>query len=706
MPSILSEVDKETVKRFVPKASNKIQAVAIARLFVAHPNKSKWTYTGLQGALVLANDLVGHTYWLKMVDISVSLPAGSRPSGTAFTDAGQPGNRGVIWDQEIYDTWNYNQDRVFFHTFELEECLAGLSFVDEKEAKQFKKKMEDREKNADKLTRAQPFGGAGAAGGGHKHSLLGGFFGHRHSSAPTPPESPRGGFMGHGRSGSLSGFNGHRTPSEFATLDAFDPRWRENFGDDLKAKGLTDDFIRDNQDFIIDFLRQDQLVHGKPAAAAAPPPSLNGGGGSLRAPPPPPPGSIQRAHSESVSAPARRAGGVPPPPPAPRRSGKSDAALHREITPPRESSPPRPRFNAPPPLPDAGKFARSEPPPRHEAVGAPPPPPRPPKTPVDDGADAGHRFGVPPPFLGQRSVPPAPPGRVSVPPPPPSREPAGHTPVGLPPPLPPKAPVAGAPPLPPPSSRPVPSIPLPPGRKDVPPPPHMPSQPPPVRNAVPPPPHMPSQPPHVRNAVPPPPHMPSLPPPIPASHAPVPPPLPSSSAPPPPPPMPQTSSIPPAPGPPPPPPGMGGIPPPPPPPPPGLGVPPAPPPPNRDSGYASGVPAAPSGDPGRSAVLDGIRGAGGIGALKKVDKTQIRDRSAAQTGSNNDTGPHGSGLPPVGVSPGGGGGGGMADALALALQKRKEKVGGSGEFAGRLKPLLSGPVLTRDPDDEQSEDEW
>lgn len=105
-------------------------------------------------------------------------------------------------------------------------------------------------------------------------------------------------------------------------------------------------------------------------------------------------------------------------------------------------------------------------------------------------------------------------------------------------------------------------------------------------------------------------------------------------------------------------------------------------------------------------MLDGIRGAGGIGALKKVDKTQIRDRSAAQTGSNNDTGPHGSGLPPVGVSPGGGGGGGMADALALALQKRKEKVGGSGEFAGRLKPLLSGPVLTRDPDDEQSEDEW
>lgn len=72
MPSILSEDDKETVKRHVPKQTNKIQAVAVARLYVAYPNRAKWTYTGLQGAVVLANDLVGNTYWLKMVDISVS----------------------------------------------------------------------------------------------------------------------------------------------------------------------------------------------------------------------------------------------------------------------------------------------------------------------------------------------------------------------------------------------------------------------------------------------------------------------------------------------------------------------------------------------------------------------------------------------------------------------------------------------------------
>ena len=71
MPSQLSDSQKETVKRAVPKATNKIQAVAVVRLYIAHPNRQSWTYTGLQGAAVLANDLVGNTLWIKLVDISV-----------------------------------------------------------------------------------------------------------------------------------------------------------------------------------------------------------------------------------------------------------------------------------------------------------------------------------------------------------------------------------------------------------------------------------------------------------------------------------------------------------------------------------------------------------------------------------------------------------------------------------------------------------
>ncbi|KAI6809448.1 hypothetical protein KC337_g16278, partial [Hortaea werneckii] len=139
MPSILSDDDKQTVKRTVPKATNKIHAVAVVKLYICPPSHHRWTFTGLQGALVLANDLVGNTFFLKLVDVS-------------------PANRGVLWDQEIYDTFQYNQDRTFFHSFEGEgPALYGLSFADEKEARQMRKKMEEREKNASKATRAKPF---------------------------------------------------------------------------------------------------------------------------------------------------------------------------------------------------------------------------------------------------------------------------------------------------------------------------------------------------------------------------------------------------------------------------------------------------------------------------------------------------------------------------------------------------------------------
>ena len=75
-------------------------------------------------------------------------------------------------------------------------------------------------------------------------------------------------------------------------------------------------------------------------------------------------------------------------------------------------------------------------------------------------------------------------------------------------------------------------------------------------------------------------------------------------------------------------------------------------------------------------MLADIQNAGGIGALKKVDRSQIRDRSQAQVGGG---GEGGSAAPPP--PPGAPGGApNMADALAAALQKRKEKVSRSGKL--------------------------
>ncbi|TKA65546.1 hypothetical protein B0A49_08202 [Cryomyces minteri] len=595
MPSILSDDDKEVVKRTVPKASNKIHAVAVAKLYVAYPNKQRWTYTGLQGAAVLANDLVGNTYWIKLVDVS-------------------PSNRGVIWDQEIYDTFSYNQDRTFFHTFELEECLAGLSFSSEKEAKTFKKKMDEREKNASKDTRNKPFGSSigssqngpiangGGGGGGKSHSRFGlsNFLpGHKNSSASqqAPPQSiipPR-----EVRVASPSQPSPARSRAA-STLDLTDPS-NTKLLEELLEQGITKDQLEEHADFIKMYIEQSKATGAVATADDR----------RAKAPPPPPPASAPPTAGRLTSISPQNTGstassrrGPPPAPPAPRRGG---AAVQRPSSPsPSESpvrepspppGPPQPRFRAPPPLAEAGKFAgpnapslpgRSRAASQSLANPGPPPPPRPPKTPMDEeerGGSGSSGFAVPPPFSGNRitsgSGPPPPPIRGAVPPPPPPRDSSSGA--SLPPPLPPKAPAglssADGPPPPPP---------LPPVM---------------MNNNAPPPPPMPPR--------------------TPASGA----------GPPPPPPMPP----------------IGGGPPPPP-LPPGRGLP------------------QPGAD--RGGLLADIRGGA---RLKRVSSQEKRDRSAAAVPGAAPAAVASSGA--AGGSSGGGGqDGGLAGALASALAARKSKV--------------------------------
>ncbi|KAH7361215.1 hypothetical protein BKA66DRAFT_211952 [Pyrenochaeta sp. MPI-SDFR-AT-0127] len=646
MPSILSDEDKQTVKRTVPKSANKIHAVAVAKLYIAYPDKHRWTYTGLQGAVVLANDTVGNTFWLKLVDIS-------------------PSNRGVIWDQEIYDTFSYNQDRVFFHTFELEDCLAGLSFADEKEAKTFKKKLDDREKNAHKNTKNKPFGSAaGSRGpvangksGGHGHGLLGGLFGHRSSSQSAPP--PQSIIPPVSITSPSQSNHSNATSARSSAIDTTDPSWQPLLKE-LLAMGITEDQIEENADFIKLYIEQRKSEEKLKEETSE---------RKVRAPPPPPPPSAAPVRAplspqNTGSTQASRRGPPPAPPPARRTktevptSNRQSSASPAPPSPPREPSPPpgppKPVFRAPPPLAEAGKFVNQPPPPPNRARASsnvanpgPPPPPRPPKTPVpDDERPVGAKFGVPPPFAGNRvpsGAPPPPPSRGPVPPPPPGRD----TPAA-PPPLPPKS--AAAPPPPPPPhmhTAPPQAPPLPPsGTRPLPPAPATaaPAPPPlpPLGNVAPPPP-----------PPPPPPPMPTKS--MPTSTAPPPPPMPNMGAPPPPPPMP-----------------------------PGAGPPPPPPMPSRDA--VAPPPPPPGGPPlpkpaaGRDGLLADIRGGA---RLKKVSDTEKRDRSAAAV----------PGSEPAGGASGGASGpatpgadAGLAGALASALAARKAKVSHS--------------------DDESDKDDW
>jgi hypothetical protein len=85
--------------------------------------------------------------------------------------------------------------------------MAGLSFADEAEAKTFHKKMHRRGEYATKEINATPF----------RHQAI-----------------------------------------EYPIFDEFDPDWRERFGDQLLAMGITDRNLHANQAFVIEYLKEQQ----------------------------------------------------------------------------------------------------------------------------------------------------------------------------------------------------------------------------------------------------------------------------------------------------------------------------------------------------------------------------------------------------------------------------------------------------------------
>lgn len=94
----LSADEKAKIKQAVPSSSYKIQTATTARIYYAYPDTSSWSYSGLQGAIALAQDKSRNVFTFKMVDVT--------------------GTRGVIWEHELYEGFEYYEDRPFFHTFE------------------------------------------------------------------------------------------------------------------------------------------------------------------------------------------------------------------------------------------------------------------------------------------------------------------------------------------------------------------------------------------------------------------------------------------------------------------------------------------------------------------------------------------------------------------------------------------------------------
>jgi hypothetical protein len=107
--STLTPEEKGKVKAAIPKPSNKILCACFSRLYFAHPQPDQWSYGGLQGALALTYDSSKEAYFFRMVDLD--------------------GTRGVIWEHELYEDFEYFQDRAWFHSFAGDVSSVSRSFL-------------------------------------------------------------------------------------------------------------------------------------------------------------------------------------------------------------------------------------------------------------------------------------------------------------------------------------------------------------------------------------------------------------------------------------------------------------------------------------------------------------------------------------------------------------------------------------------------
>jgi hypothetical protein len=89
-------------------------ASGAARLYKAHPQPNNWTFTGHIGAAVVLEDK--NFSYIRLVDLKT---------------------REITLDQEFYDNFHYQKANSHFHTFEMNDFVAGLLFADAEEAETF-----------------------------------------------------------------------------------------------------------------------------------------------------------------------------------------------------------------------------------------------------------------------------------------------------------------------------------------------------------------------------------------------------------------------------------------------------------------------------------------------------------------------------------------------------------------------------------------
>ncbi|KAF9944600.1 hypothetical protein BGZ70_004498, partial [Mortierella alpina] len=225
MPSVTlhNPEDKAAIKRALPTTTQKIITATVARLYVAYPDPTSWTYSGIMGGLAFVQ--TKSTFFFRIVDLM--------------------GSRGVIWEQELYENFEYTQERSFFHTFAIDNCLAAFSFADDQEASVFYKKVSNRE--ALKKSKSP----TGSPGGTPK-SRKSGFFGSKKEKKGAK------GKLDKTQIGLPSNFRhlGHIgwDPNKGFNVQNIDPEWKNLF-EQLDKMGVSQEDIQNNAEFVSQFVQ-------------------------------------------------------------------------------------------------------------------------------------------------------------------------------------------------------------------------------------------------------------------------------------------------------------------------------------------------------------------------------------------------------------------------------------------------------------------
>lgn len=134
---LLSPEENEQLFRLIGNRCKSIASAVVQVLYSSPPNYVQWNKRHC-GILCFIKDNVKRSYFFRTYCLA---------------------KQELLWEQELYNSFEYHAPRPYFHTFEGDESRVGLNFADEAEAEFYlaaikdnlKQKMERREKRRSQL---------------------------------------------------------------------------------------------------------------------------------------------------------------------------------------------------------------------------------------------------------------------------------------------------------------------------------------------------------------------------------------------------------------------------------------------------------------------------------------------------------------------------------------------------------------------------